>query len=192
MMARLDKAGDLNAAIELSRIDLTPQVSVASHVPSDIEQLSFSRNAPRLLAGFFSALYILDPVMRVVLQIVQIGSQVRSCAFLSLDDAASTRQEGTLSNDEETADEARDVIQRVEHDDEPAALIPPSEAAHMQAVLWASSVESLVRCAGDRPATTRSLLLLTFARQTRLLEAALLASPPAQAAARFTDLQPSW
>lgn len=95
---------------------------------------------------------------------------------------------------EPAAQQPESVIEFVEHD-EPAAVIPPPEASSTQHEVWASGVAAFINGAVVSAAPAASeprLLLLTFARLTKELDDALLASAPAQKMMPHGDVKPDW
>jgi len=191
MTIRLEAEGRLNSRIQLKCLELR-----LSFPPSgrrdNFKNLVFSPSGSRLAAGIGSTVHILDPETGTELQLVQLDADdfIYGCGYLSISSDAGHgqgRQLGTESKSDSLADT---VIECVDHSaTEQAAVIAPSEAAQMQAELWASGIEARVADAGT---SAQQLLLLTFGRHTKELEDALLASSLSCAAARRSPVKPDW
>merc|ERR1712012_217087 len=156
----------------------------------EIETMSFSPNGMRLAVGMGTTIHILNTETGAQLHMMKLSSR---SMILSIDYKFCLPGSYSRSKEAGACTDVQDEmeIEVVHHPmADVAAEIPSLEAAQMQDELWASSVERRIaaeRAAAEAPQT---FVLLTFARQTQLLEQALLASPLALDATWC--VQPDW
>jgi len=162
---------------------------------SGVDNLSFSANGLRLAAATGTTIHILNAETGAQLLTLDLSDQ---SVILSVDykfclpaSWAHSQQEGTCTDLEGDPDNDASVIQAVDHPMvDFAEEIPSLEAAETMDELWASAVERRIAAKSAAVEASPAFLLLTFARQTQLLERALMASPLALDATWC--VQPAW
>eukprot|EP00443_Scrippsiella_acuminata_P108574 CAMPEP_0115706796 /NCGR_PEP_ID=MMETSP0272-20121206/70996_1 /TAXON_ID=71861 /ORGANISM="Scrippsiella trochoidea, Strain CCMP3099" /LENGTH=441 /DNA_ID=CAMNT_0003148097 /DNA_START=87 /DNA_END=1411 /DNA_ORIENTATION=+ len=170
---------------------------------ADIIALVFAPDSQCLVAAANSTLHVVDPWSGIELHTCSLDGFIFALAYVPNEDVDSAAcidaaTPGTSVWSPTNLDGNELTVQRVEHEVvEVAATISAEEAMQTQDELWASGVEALIAGASMAPAPPSSgeprLLLLSFCRFTIELERALLASPPAiAAAARGVPTKPIW
>lgn len=155
-----------------------------------VTTLSFSPNGERLATAVGSMITILYTETAATLLTVELRHQ----SVLSIDykfclpgSHAFSRQEGPRADLEDDEENSACVMQDVDHPmADFAEEILPLEAAQLQDELWASAVERRIADAK----ISQNIVLLTFARQTQLLEQTIFASPLVRNATWC--VQPDW